>query len=191
VHHAILHGDEITGATTFRIVTELDAGPVYGVVTEPISAFDTSGALLERLSVSGAELLVRTLDGIESGTLAARPQPPDGVSYAPKLSRADARVSWKLPAAAIDRLIRACTPAPGAWTTFNGSTVKLGPVLAAEAGEPAAGPGEIRVEGSRVLVGTGTAPVALGEVHPEGKRQMPAADWARGLRAARPALAFG
>jgi methionyl-tRNA formyltransferase len=189
VNHAILHGDEITGATTFRLVAELDAGPVFGVVTEPVRSADTAGDLLERLSVSGAELLVATLDGIERGELEARPQPSDGVSLAPKLSRADARVSWKLPAAAIDRLIRACTPAPGAWTTVNGASLKLRPVAqSAVQGTPDLGPGETAVVAGQVIVGTGTAPVRLGEVQPEGKRQMPAADWIRGVRNTGPVL---
>jgi methionyl-tRNA formyltransferase len=187
VQHAILHGDEITGATTFRLVTELDAGPVFGVLTEPVGARDTAGDLLGRLAESGADLLVATLDGIESGELQARPQPPDGVSYAPKLDRADARVNWKLPAPAIDRLIRACTPAPGAWTTLGGATLKLGPVgLAGDAAadRPDLSPGHVRGVGPAVLVGTGTMPVRLGEVQPAGKRRMPAEDWARGVRGA-------
>src|SRR5258707_10766010 len=187
VQHAILHGDQITGATTFRLVAELDAGPVFGVLTEPVRASDTAGDLLKRLAVAGAELLVATLDGIESGELEARPQPHDGVSYAPKLDRADARVNWKLPAQAIDRLIRACTPAPGAWTTLNGATLKLGPISlagVAAAGGPDLLPGEVRVVGQAVLAGTGTTPVRLGDVQAEGKRTMPAADWARGVRGA-------
>src|SRR6516225_11363674 len=69
VPHAILHGDDVTGASTFRLVAELDAGPVYGVLTEPVRPADTAGDLLERLSHSGAELLVATLDGIEAGTI--------------------------------------------------------------------------------------------------------------------------
>ena len=202
VQHAIRHGDDITGATTFRIVAELDAGPVYGVVTEPIGEQDTAGDLLGRLAVSGAELLVATLDGIESGELEARPQPADGVSMAPKLGPDDARVDWTAPAQSVDRLIRACTPAPGAWTVFGGTRLKLGPVSPAH-GAPGAGaagdgapggpggglppaqclrPGELRVEHRRVLAGTGSAPVELGDVQPPGKRRMRAVEWARGLR---------
>jgi len=187
VQHAILHGDQITGATTFRLVAELDAGPVFGVLTEPVRASDTAGDLLGRLAVSGAELLIATLDGVESGELEARPQPHDGVSYAPKLDRADARVNWKLPAQMIDRVIRACTPAPGAWTTLSGATLKLGPVgltgITAADGTDLS-PGEVRVVGSAVLVGTATMPVTLGDMQPEGKRRMPAEDWARGVRGA-------
>ncbi len=196
VQHAILHGDEITGATTFRLVAELDAGPVFGVVTEVVRPSDTAGDLLARLAVSGAGLLVATMDGIESGELEARPQPQDGVSHAPKLGRADARVNWTLPALAIDRLIRACTPAPGAWTTLDGANVKLGPVTGSgRVGRGPAGlapgelaPGEVVVGGHEVLVGTGTTPVALGDVQPEGKRRMPAADWLRGIRGSRVVL---
>jgi methionyl-tRNA formyltransferase len=187
VQHAILRGDDITGATTFQIVRELDAGPVFGTLTEPVRATDTSGDLLDRLAVAGAELLVRTLDAIEDGTVRAVPQPGDGVSLAPKLTPADARVDWKLPAHLIDRQIRACTPDPGAWTEFDAARLKLWPVtLAAGAGlasgAAALAPGELRVDRNVVYAGTGTVPVRLGDVQPPGKRRMPAADWARGLR---------
>ncbi|MFD1937829.1 MULTISPECIES: methionyl-tRNA formyltransferase [Nonomuraea] len=182
VQHAVLHGDEITGAATFQIVKELDAGPVYGVVTEEIKGTDTSGELLARLAESGAGLLAATLDGIEDGTLEARPQPLDGVSVAPKLTVDDARIDWSAPAMRVDRLVRACTPNPGPWTTFREHRIKLGPVrLAAEAERLA--PGELVVAGKNsVLVGTGTHPVELGEVQPQGKRLMTAGEWARGVR---------
>jgi methionyl-tRNA formyltransferase len=180
VQHAIQHGDDVTGATTFQIVRALDAGPVYGVLTEPIRPADTAGDLLERLSIAGAELLVATLDGIGAGELEAREQPADGVSLAPKVSPADAQVDWRAPAIAIDRQVRACTPEPGAWTQLDGVRVKLLPVKLAAADSPLA-PGELRVQRDRVLAGTGSGPVELGEVQPDGKRRMRAADWARGL----------
>jgi len=182
VQHAILHGDDLTGATTFQLVRELDAGPVYGVLTEAIRPADTAGELLQRLAVAGADLMVATLDGIESGELAARDQPADGVSLAPKIATADAKIDWDRPAVAISRRIRACTPEPGAWTELEGIRVKLWPVTVsgASAGELAAG--ELRVLRDRVLAGTTTAPVELGEVQQDGKRRMLAADWARGLR---------
>jgi methionyl-tRNA formyltransferase len=181
VPHAILRGDDITGASTFKIVKELDAGPVYGTLTEPVRPGDTSGDLLERLALAGAELLVRTLDGIEDGTVTAVPQPSDGVSFAPKLAVADARVDWKLPAHLIDRQVRACTPDPGAWTEFEGARLKLWPVSRSALEDLP--PGELRVERDVVYAGTGSHPVRLGDVQPPGKRRMPAADWARGLRA--------
>ncbi|HEX4814441.1 MAG TPA: methionyl-tRNA formyltransferase [Nonomuraea sp.] len=180
VQHAILHGDEITGATTFQIVKELDAGPVYGVVTEQIRATDTSGTLLERLSVSGAGLLAATLDGVEDGALEARPQPADGVTIAPKVNVADARVGWARPAMHVDRLVRACTPNPGAWSVFRGQRVKLGPVRP-EPGRRLA-PGEVAATRTEVLVGTATDAVLLSEVQPQGKRLMSAVEWARGVR---------
>jgi methionyl-tRNA formyltransferase len=181
VQHAVLHGDEITGAATFRIVKELDAGPVFGVVTEEIRPGDTSGDVLVRLAESGAGLLLATLDGIEDGKLEARPQPAEGVSLAPKIGVADARVDWAAPAMRVDRLIRACTPAPGAWAEFRGQRLKLGPVRPAPEADGLA-PGEIRVAKTVVLVGTGTHPVELGEVQPTGKRLMTAGEWARGGR---------
>jgi methionyl-tRNA formyltransferase len=181
VQHAILHGDDITGATTFEIVAALDAGPVYGVLTEQIRPDDTSGDLLGRLAISGAALLVATMDGIEDGTLKAIPQPEEGISLAPKITVADAQVDWTRPALAVDRQIRACTPDPGPWTLFGEARVKLGPVTLEER-EPLA-PGAVLIEKKAVYVGTGSRPVRLGQVQAPGKRNMPATDWARGLRA--------
>jgi methionyl-tRNA formyltransferase len=180
VQHAILRGDDVTGATTFRLVAELDAGPVFGVVTEQIKPSDTAGDLLARLAASGAELLVATMDGIESGELVARPQPEHGVTLAPKVTAEDARVRWSEPAAAVSRRVRACTPAPGAWTDLNGARLKVWPFAGIATDDVPSG--LLCVRGSRVLVGTGTQPVQLGDVQPNGKRRMPAADWVRGLR---------
>ncbi|EME61989.1 methionyl-tRNA formyltransferase [Amycolatopsis decaplanina] len=180
VQAAIRAGDEITGATTFRIVKELDAGPVYGVVTEQIAGTDTAGETLARLAESGAKLLVSTMDGIADGTLRAVAQTGDGVSYAPKVTVEDARVSFADPAAAVDRQIRAVTPEPGAWAEFRGERLKLGPVTVVD--EPGPPPGELVVERKRVLVGTASKPVRLGEVQAQGKKRMAATDWARGTR---------
>lgn len=181
VQAAIRAGDDMTGATTFRIVEELDAGPVLGVLTEPIRPRDTSGALLDRLAIAGAELLVQTLDGLEAGLLVARPQPDDGVSFAPKVRVEDVRVDWAAPAMHVDRLVRSATPEPGAWTTLGEARLGLGPVLP-RPDLPAAGPGEVVVTRSSVLVGTATHPVELTTVQPAAKRPMPAPDWARGAR---------
>ena len=189
VQHAIWAGDEVTGATTFRIVKELDAGPTFGVMTETIRPSDTAGDLLGRLATGGAQLLVATLDGIESGDLVAREQPADGVSLAPNILVEDAEIDWTEPAAAVDHRVRACTPGPGAWTTFDGERFKVGPVLI-EANLPALEPGVLEVTKNAVLVGTGSLPVRLREVKPFGKRQMQAADWARGARV-EPGARFG
>ena len=182
VQRALLAGDDITGATTFQLEAGLDTGPVYGIITEKIGPADTSGDLLQRLAVSGAGLLVATMDGIEHGSLVAVPQPPDGVSAAAKLNPEDVRVDWSAPALHIDRLIRAGTPAPGPWTTFRDKRVKLGPVTLADDSEPLQS-GEVRLVGKLgIFVGTGSVPVRLGEVRPEGKPAMAADAWARGVR---------
>ncbi|SDF06402.1 methionyl-tRNA formyltransferase [Pseudonocardia oroxyli] len=182
VQAAIKHGDEVTGATTFLLEEGLDTGPTYGVVTEPIGPRDTTGDLLGRLARSGATLLAATMDGLEDGTLRAVPQPADGVTHAPKVLVADARVDFATPALAVDRLVRSVTPEPGAWCTFRETRLGLGPVVPVRTGEIELKPGELHVEKKRVLVGTTTVPVALGEVRPTGKRAMPAPDWARGVR---------
>lgn len=181
VQHALLHGDEITGASTFRIEEGLDTGPVYGTLTETVRPDDTAGTLLGRLAAAGAGLLVATLDGLGSGQVVGVPQAPDGVSLAPRLTTEDGRVRWSHSAVAVDRRIRACTPGPGAWSMWSGARMKLGPVRP----EPGVGdlaPGEIAAGRHEVLVGTATHAVRLGEVAPAGRRPMPAADWARGAR---------
>ncbi len=185
VQHAIMAGDEITGASTFQIEAGLDTGPVYGVMTERIRPSDTAGDLLGRLAEGGAGLLVATLDGIADGSLTPVAQSAEGVSLAPKIEAGDALVDWSRPAVAIDRQVRGCTPAPGAWTTFRGERLGIMPVQvdAAYAGSALA-PGEVAAGKRAVHVGTATGPVVLTEVRPHGKKHMQAADWARGVRIA-------
>lgn len=186
VQHAILAGDEMTGASTFVIKAGLDTGPVLGTMTEQVRADDTTGTLLARLADAGAPLLLATVDGLEAGRLEARPQPDDGVSLAPKVTVDDARIRWDQPALAVGRRIRACTPDPGAWTTFRGDRLRVGPLslstdrLPEEL--PQLAPGELVAGKAWVLVGTADRPVRLDEVTPLGKRPMAAADWARGVR---------
>ena len=181
VQAAIAAGDTITGATTFQIEPSLDSGPVYGVVTETIRAADTAGDLLERLALSGATLLSTTLDGVADRTLTPRPQPTDGVSIAPKITVEEARVRWDLPAAVVERRIRAVTPNPGAWTLIGDLRIKIWPVQLGDAPEPLP-PGGIHVDRKSVWIGTGSEPVRLGQIQPPGKKLMNAVDWARGAR---------
>lgn len=193
VQHAIMAGDEITGASTFALVEELDAGPVYGTVTEEIGPTDDAGALLDRLAVSGAVLLRDTMDHIAAGTLTAVPQPTEGISLAPKITVADAEIDWNRPVHLVDRLIRGCTPAPGAWTTFRGERFKIigaQPVPADQASETPLRPGELLVDKRSVRVGTAGGVLELDRVQPPGKKVMVAADWARGVTFA-PGEAFG
>ena len=186
---AIRAGDDITGASAFRLEAGMDTGPVYGVVTEPIGATDTTGDLLARLANAGAGLISRVVAGLAAGTMQAWPQPAAGVSSAPKLAADDAEVDFGAPAIAVDRQIRAVTPEPGAWTESPWGRISLGPAVpVGPAGEPAdappPAPGELVGQRRRVLVGTGTGPMELGQVKPPGRRWMAATDWARGVRLA-------
>jgi len=184
VQAAIAAGDSVSGATTFQIEPALDSGPVYGIVTETVRPTDTTGELLERLSISGAALLSTTLDGIADGSLTPVPQPPDGVTIAPKVTVEEARVRWDLPAHVVERRIRAVTPNPGAWTMIGDLRVKLGPVAVddQEGSDDSLPPGAIRVGRKAVHIGTGSQPVVLDVVQPPGKKPMNAIDWARGAR---------
>ncbi|WP_067691768.1 methionyl-tRNA formyltransferase [Nocardia jejuensis] len=179
VQAAVLAGDEFTGASTFLIEKGLDTGPVFGTITERIAITDTSGSLLQRLAESGAHLLESTLDGVQDGVVHAVPQPLDGISYAPKVETEAGRLRWDEPALAVFRRSRAVTPAPGAWTEFDGKRLKLGPVEMVEEVLPER---TIDVRKTGVFIGTATTAVRLGEVQPPGKRMMPALDWARGAR---------
>ena len=175
VQAAIAAGDAVTGATTFQIEPALDSGPVYGVVTETIQPTDTAADLLDRLSVSGAALLETTLDGIADGRLSPVPQPPDGVTVAPKVTVDDARVRWDLPAHVVERRIRAVTPNPGAWTLVGDVRIKLGPVTV-----DASGPACRRARSGWTAAASGSGrprnPCCSGTVQPPGKKQMDAAD---------------
>lgn len=185
VQHAVLNGDAMTGACVFQLEQGLDTGPVYGRLTEPIAAQDTSGDLLGRLAVAGARLMVDVVDALEAGIITGEPQPEDGVSHAPKLTTEDARVRWADPAFAVDRRIRAVTPAPGAWTEIDGQRLRLGPVRPDPEG-PRLAPGQITLAKKSVHVGTATDPVLLDQVQPAGKKPMDAAAWGRGLQTESP-----
>lgn len=178
VQAAIREGDATTGATTFRINEGLDTGDILDTLTDTISNDDTAGVLLERLAYSGADLLVRTMDGLETGTLTPKAQPEEG-TYAPKILTADARVDWAADSTVIDRAIRAHTPAPGAWTMRGEERFKLGPVTSVDSTELA--PGQVAFGKNEVRVGTGTRDVVLSTIQAPGKKMMNAADWARGL----------
>jgi methionyl-tRNA formyltransferase len=193
VQHAVLHGDDITGASTFRLERGLDTGPVCGTVTEALAPSDTSGEVLDRLADSGAVLLAQTLTALAQGTVEAVPQQGE-VSLAPKLSIDDARIDWTQPAVAVRRRINAVTPEPGAWTLLAGQRVKIAPVRPASELRPAQpdtgsgalehlSPGRIQLRDGGVRVGTGSEPVVLDRLQPAGKTMMDARDWARGALA--------
>ncbi|WP_349898032.1 methionyl-tRNA formyltransferase [Parafrigoribacterium soli] len=181
VQHAIMAGDDLTGASVFRLVEELDAGDVYGQLTQSIGAHETSGELLDSLAEAGAELLLRVVDAIADGTARAEAQQGD-VTLAPKLTLDDGRIDWAADVGTIDRLIRGVTPEPGAFTTIDGARFKVLRAAPAQSAAPLQ-PGALAAEGRSVLVGTGTSPLELFTVQPAGKKPMPAIDWWRGRSA--------
>lgn len=178
VQRAIMAGDDLTGATVFQLVEELDAGDVFGQLTEPIGRNQTAGSLLAQLSDSGAELLLRVVDAIADGSARALPQEGD-VTLAPKLSLADGRIDWQQPAHDVHSHIRGVTPAPGAFTTLGGERLKV-LATALTHDTPALAPGLLELQGKTLLVGTGSVPLELLTVQPAGKKSMAAADWWRG-----------
>ncbi len=183
VQHAILSGDEVTGATTFLLETGMDTGPIIGQLTTDINPTETAGELLERLSVEGADLMLTTIDAIAKGEAGLVPQANVDVSYAPKISVSDAQIDWKHPALAISRKVRAFNPTPHAWTVLGDNKLLINAVAFGEFQEVLE-PGQIHVSKNQVLVGTGSVALELLEVKPAGKNWMPAADWARGIRPA-------
>lgn len=182
VQHAILAGDDVTGVTVFELVEELDAGPVLATREYRLGEHETSGQALAALQAIGADLLLDTLDRLEAGTVTPAAQPEDGVTLAPKLTVAAARIDWTRPAADIDRQVRGNNPAPVAWTELDGERFRVLEVVPV----PDAGlaPGELRPGKRDVLVGTGDGALELRLVQPAGKRPLAAADWGRGLRGA-------
>jgi len=176
VQNAIKAGDDVTGVSAFQIDAGLDTGPVLGAIATAIRAGETSGELLDRLSIEGAALMVATLSALEAGNIQAVPQPTSGISLAPKISKDDARVNWQSPALTIERHIRAMTPEPGAWTMAAEQRIKLAPVsLATEINHLA--PGEVAKIENQIFVGTGSHAVALAEVTQAGRNQVDATKW--------------
>ncbi|WP_309079946.1 methionyl-tRNA formyltransferase [Zhihengliuella sp.] len=194
VQHAVIAGDDITGAVTFQLEAGLDTGPVYGQLTQEIEPGQTSGELLGSLADSGSVLLSQTIAGIGQGRLVAVPQSGE-VTHAPKLVLEDGRIDWTQPALVIRRRINGVTPEPGAWTTWREARLKLGPLtrqpdpaelaqLTGHGDLRETAPGRVVVAGERkprVFVGTGSHVLELEAVQPAGKKMMAASDWARGL----------
>ena len=180
VQHAILAGDDVTGVTVFELVEELDAGPVLATREYRLGEHETSGQALAALQAIGADLLLDTLDRLEAGTVTPAAQPEDGVTLAPKLTVAAARIDWRRPAADIDRQVRGNNPAPVAWTELDGERFRV--LEAVPVPDAGLAPGELSPGKRDVLVGTGDGALELGLVQPAGKRPLAAADWGRGLR---------
>lgn len=176
---AIAQGERETGISIMQMDKGLDSGPVYLRVETPIGPTETGGELTARLAGLGAHALLEVLARMEGGgSVQAEPQNHEAATVAPKLTRETARVNWAAPAEPIARRIRAFDPAPGAWTTLGGNTVKLfGAHSAAGSGVP----GAVLQVGEELLVAAGDErAVTISEVQPAGKRRIPAGDWVRG-----------
>lgn len=179
VQRAIINGDTRTGVTTFLLVPELDAGPLFRVLERPIGINDHASDILDSLAERGARVLVDTLDDLARG-VTPTPQGDQGVSYAPKLTPEDARIDWAQPAGRIHNLVRGTDPAPGAWTTLAGERFKV-LRTSPEPDCPVLEPGRIGADKHHLWVGTGTDALALVTVQPVGRKPMAGADWARGV----------
>ena len=187
VQRSIIAGDDLTGATVFQLVPELDAGAVFGQFTQPVGSHETAGHLLDSLALSGAELLARVVDAIADGDAVAVPQQGD-VTLAPKLTLEDGRLDFTRPAHDVVNLVRGVTPEPGAFTTLDGARLKIiDAAIARDA--PRLAPGHLERQGKLILVGTASDPVRLITVHPAGRKAMDAGDWWRGRPADAAAVA--
>jgi methionyl-tRNA formyltransferase len=177
IQHAILNGENETGITIIQMEEGLDSGPIVHRMATSIGPTETAGALAERLAELGATTLVDALSLLSAGR--GRPQPQDHsqATYAPKIDREMARLSWSQDSTALARQVRAFDPAPGAWTMLNGSVLKL------FGGEPVVGrgaPGAVLEAGDRLVVAAGSGAVAVTEVQPAGKSRLPVDAWVRG-----------
>ena len=177
IQHAILAGDRETGISIMRMEEGLDSGPVIHRVSTPIGDGETAGALTDRLAALGASALVEALSLMSAGGGVLQPQDAAAATYAPKISRDQARLDWHRDAASVERQVRAFDPMPGAWTLLDGAPVKLFGAL------PAVGSGEagiVLAAADRLVVAAGTGAVAVREVQPAGRNRLTVEEWVRG-----------
>ena len=173
IHRAIMAGDPQTGVCIMQMEAGLDTGPVLLREALDIGAQETTGMLHDRLSDLGARLVVQALDQLDD--LAPETQPDDGVTYAAKIDKAEARVDWSRPAAEVDRLIRGLSPFPGAWCDVAGERVKL---LGSRLADGSGAAGQV-LEGFTIACGDGA--VTVTRAQRAGKKAMDAGDVLQGL----------
>ncbi len=181
INWAIVNGETETGVTTQRIVEELDAGDILLQATTTIDETETAQQLHDRLAGMGAELLIKTLDGLAAGTITPQPQDPEQVSFAPILAKEDGHIDWSLPAQKIYDRIRGFTPWPGSFTLLGGKRLRV--IEAAPLNEPTKAPPGTAIDcDTHLCVACGEGRLYLIEVQPEGKKPMSATDFLRGHR---------
>jgi methionyl-tRNA formyltransferase len=173
IAHAIMAGDAETGVSIMEMTAEMDAGDVLLVRRTPIAPDDTTGTLGERLAALGAAAIGEAIDGIRAGTLRAQPQPPEGVTFAPKIEREQARLDWTRPAVELERRVRAMQPAPAAFTTAGDRLLKVHRAALARAAHGSPG-SVLAAGGAGIDVATGDGALRLVEVQLEGKKRMAA-----------------
>ncbi|MCU0882697.1 MAG: methionyl-tRNA formyltransferase, partial [Hyphomonadaceae bacterium] len=177
IQRAIEAGDAQTGIQVMAMEAGLDTGPVYATATTPIGPTDTTATVSGRLSQLGADLLIATLPDIASGGAKPVAQAADGVTYARKIQRDDARIDWTKPASAVDCAIRAFSPAPGAWCLLpDGTPLKV--LAATLVPEEAGTPGTVL--DARLTAACGDGAIRLTRVQSPGKPPVAASDWLRG-----------
>lgn len=179
IQRAIWAGDVVSGVTTFRIVEQLDAGPIYRALPVPIGPEETSGELLARCAELGGPVLVDSLSDVAAGVEPV-PQSSAGVTLAPKIRPDDVRIDWTQPAQQIDLLVRAANPAPIAWTMLNGQRFQVLKVAPGERSGPPLAPGELAGDRRNLWVGSGSTDLRLVQVKAFGRKPMTGAEWARG-----------
>jgi methionyl-tRNA formyltransferase len=177
IQQAILQGDLETGITIMQMEEGLDSGPILHQVVTEIGPDETAGMLASRLAELGAKALVEALSLMSGGLIRPRPQDHTRATYAPKLDREKGRLDWERDASSLARQIRAFDPAPGAWTTLNGSAVKL---FGARPSDGVGKPGEVLSADDRLVVAAAEGAVEINEVQPAGKSRLPVAAWTRG-----------
>jgi methionyl-tRNA formyltransferase len=181
IQHAIRNGETETGVTIMQMDAGLDTGPILHHVATPVEPDETAGELWHRLATLGAAALVEALSLIAGGLARGYPQDDALATYAPKIDRATARVDWGQDAEVIARQIRAFDPAPGAWTTLDGTSLKLfGARTTDSVNEEKRAAGTVLRVGERLLVACGSGALLVREVQPEGRGRLCVADWARG-----------
>lgn len=176
IQRAIMAGDAETGVAIMQMEQGLDTGPVLTIARTAIGPEDTAGTLHDRLAEMGAELMVETLVEVAAGRATARPQPDDGVTYAAKIEKAEARIDWTRPAAELDRHIRGLAPFPGAWCEINGERVKL---LMCRPEQGAGAPGTVLDD--RLLIACGEGALRVTRLQRQGRGASDAADMLRGF----------
>ncbi len=182
IHRAILAGDTETGVTIMRVVRELDAGPMMATLREPIGPSQTAGEVERILATRGALLLAEMVERMAEGPVPEDPQPPTGVTYADRITKADSPIFWWRPAGELHNQVRALNPWPLASTSLDGARLL---VVATEAGAEAARAGALpgttlTAHGDRFVVAAGHGTVQLLTVKPEGKRAMAAREFLAG-----------